>query len=237
MAEKDVDEQFAAIMAHWEEEALGLDPFGDPSDPSNVSSDRADPSEHSADRQDVEDLRNVPPEDPDHIPGDHVEEVPRQVEDAPSHGLPVFPSPKDPVPPRSEATGETGATCEARVSPPPPGAAPSEADAAAAPTGAVDDDEQTTPVRGSAWRRHDPAEVDEHFEPPPPAPLPSSEDKHFWTMVGALLGGPLLFLYLLFFNRDGNGWWMTFALLASVAGFVLLVLRQPNERDDDGVRL
>jgi len=30
MAEKDVDEQFAAIMAHWDDVALGLDPYGDP---------------------------------------------------------------------------------------------------------------------------------------------------------------------------------------------------------------
>jgi hypothetical protein len=58
-------------------------------------------------------------------------------------------------------------------------------------------------------------------------------------MVVALVSGPLLFLYLLLFNRDGNGWWMLFALLVSIAGFVLLVLRQPLERDegDDGIRL
>ena len=58
-------------------------------------------------------------------------------------------------------------------------------------------------------------------------------------MITALVSGPLLFLYLLLFNRDGNGWWMTCALLISIAGFVLLVLRQPLDRDDDddGIRL
>ena len=58
-------------------------------------------------------------------------------------------------------------------------------------------------------------------------------------MIVGLVGGPLLFLYLLLFNRDGNGWWMMFALLVSISGFVLLVLRQPLERDedDDGIRL
>ena len=30
MAEKDVDEQFAAIMARWNDEGLGGDPYGDP---------------------------------------------------------------------------------------------------------------------------------------------------------------------------------------------------------------
>ena len=30
MAERDVDEQFAAIVAHWDDVALGLDPYGDP---------------------------------------------------------------------------------------------------------------------------------------------------------------------------------------------------------------
>ena len=30
MPDKDVDEQFAAIMAHWDDVALGIDPFGDP---------------------------------------------------------------------------------------------------------------------------------------------------------------------------------------------------------------
>ncbi len=83
-------------------------------------------------------------------------------------------------------------------------------------------------------------EADEpHYTPPPPAPLPPSEDKHFWLMIVALVAGPLLFLYLLLFNRDGNGWWMVFSLLVSIAGFVLLVLRQPLDRDDDddGIRL
>ena len=58
-------------------------------------------------------------------------------------------------------------------------------------------------------------------------------------MIVALVAGPLLFLYLLLFNRDGNGWWMMCALLVSIAGFVLLVLRQPLDRDDDddGIRL
>jgi len=228
MAEKDLDEQFAAIMAHWDEEARGLDPFGDPAADADDGPHDAGPNRAS-------------------------DEPRRPADDAPfASGPAVAPSAGNPAPARDDMPREvpgpsTPSDDESRPSRPSqpgqPSRAPGEAD-----RGGRDDDHgpdpdpgepRPKPVAGSAWRRHDPAEVDEHFEPPPPAPLPSSEDKHFWTMLGALIGGPLLFIYLLLFNRDGNGWWMTFALLASVAGFVLLVLRQPNDRDDDddGVRL
>ena len=231
MAEKDLDEQFAAIMAHWDEEARGLDPFGDPAADADDGPHDAGPNRAS-------------------------DEPRRPADDAPlASGPAVAPSAGNPAPARDDMPREvpgpsTPSDDESRPSRPSqpsqpgqPSRAPGEAD-----RGGRDDDPgpdpdpgepRPKPVAGSAWRRHDPAEVDEHFEPPPPAPLPSSEDKHFWTMLGALIGGPLLFIYLLLFNRDGNGWWMTFALLASVAGFVLLVLRQPNDRDDDddGVRL
>ncbi len=222
MAEKDLDEQFAAIMAHWDEEARGLDPFGDPAADADDGPQDSGPNRAS-------------------------DEPPRPADDAPlASGPAVAPSAVNPAPARDDMPREvqgpsTPSDDESRPSQ--PSRAPGEAD-----RGGRDDNHgpdpdpgepRPKPVAGSAWRRHDPAEVDEHFEPSPPAPLPSSEDKHFWTMMGALIGGPLLFIYLLLFNRDGNGWWMTFALLASVAGFVLLVLRQPNDRDDDddGVRL
>jgi hypothetical protein len=61
----------------------------------------------------------------------------------------------------------------------------------------------------------------------------------FWAIVGSLAGGPLLLLYVLFFDRDGSGWWVVTALTMVVVGFVLLVLRGGTERDpfDDGTRL
>jgi hypothetical protein len=219
MADKDVDEQFAAIMAHWDEEARGIDPFGDPS------------AESSGQDRDI---------DRGTIPGARPDEPSHRAGDGPESGPPAAPAPTDPEPPGAETTADAR-SAESRppdVRPPAPQPRPPAPEPDAGGDAALGE-EPPSPVPGSAWRRHDAAEVDEHFEPPPPAPLPSSEDKHFWTMLGALVGGPLLFLYLLLFNRDGNGWWMTFALLVSVAGFVLLVLRQPNERDedDDGVRL
>ena len=33
----------------------------------------------------------------------------------------------------------------------------------------------------------------------------------FWAIVGGLGGGPLLLLYVLFFDRDGSGWWVVTA--------------------------
>jgi hypothetical protein len=169
MAEKDVDEQFAAIMAHWDDVALGLDPSGDP---------RPDGPD---------DRRDDPAQDPD-----AVEEV----------------GPAAPL-----------------------------ADEPSLDEAKADDTVEDHGDLETDWDADD--REDDHYTPPPPAPLPPSEDKHFWLMVVALVAGPLLFLYLLLFNRDGNGWWMLFALLVSIAGFVLLVLRQPLERDDgdDGIRL
>ena len=205
MAEKDVDEQFAAIMAHWDEEALGLDPCGDPS------------ADHNPDGAEGAEGAGASTA------------VPSAVNPAPTHGLkpretpPAAPAPLPVEPVEPVEPGDPGDPVAAEDDAQTPGRG----------------QEEPPPVVGAAWRQHNPPEVEEHFEPPPPAPLPSADDKHFWTMLGALVGGPLLFLYLLLFNRDGNGWWMTFALLVSVAGFVLLVLRQPNHRDEDdhGIRL
>jgi hypothetical protein len=81
---------------------------------------------------------------------------------------------------------------------------------------------------------------DDHFVPPSEIDLPSAEsDPMFWAIVGGLVGGPLLLLYLLFFDRDGSGWWVVIALTMIVVGFVLLVLRGGTERDpfDDGTRV
>lgn len=189
MPEKDVDEQFAAIVARWSDEARGQDPFGDPEADSDDSNDADD----ADDADDPDDLAGADP---------HT---------ATSPSAPVGAASTAPVKAVNPAPG--------------PRDHPHDVDA-------PDDDEVLESVEL-------PEDEDAHFEPPPPAPLPPSEDKHFWVMLGALIGGPLLFLYLLLFNRDGNGWWMTFALLLAVAGFVLLVLRQPLDRDedDDGIRL
>lgn len=104
------------------------------------------------------------------------------------------------------------------------------------------------PTTAHAWRgstppRDDAGETvddDDHFVPPSDIDLPSAEtDPMFWAIVGGLVGGPLLLLYVLFFDRDGSDWWVVTALTMVVVGFVLLVLRGGSERDpfDDGTRL
>src|SRR6476619_1096858 len=102
------------------------------------------------------------------------------------------------------------------------------------------------PTTAHAWRGssppHDDADdpEDDHFVPPSEIDLPSAEtDPMFWAIVGGLVGGPLLLLYVLFFDRDGSEWWVVTALSMVVVGFVLLVLRGGNERDpfDDGTRV
>ena len=85
----------------------------------------------------------------------------------------------------------------------------------------------------ASWRAPDPVEdPEEHFEPGPTAPLPAG-DLQFWGILIGLVGGPLLLLYLVLFNRDGNPLWMLAAVGMSVGGFGLLVQRLPRHRDDD----
>src|SRR5665647_535437 len=90
-----------------------------------------------------------------------------------------------------------------------------------------------------AWRAHevDP-EYEEHFEPPPIAPLPVG-DLQFWAIIAGMCGGPLLLLYLVLFNREAGSGWMLTAIAMSVGGFALLIARLPrdHEDDDDGARL
>lgn len=80
----------------------------------------------------------------------------------------------------------------------------------------------------------------DHFIPPTEMDLPTAEDDPmFWAIVVGLAGGPLLLLYLLFFDRDGSGWWIVTSLTMIGVGFILLVLRGGTERDptDDGTRI
>ncbi|HEY5179110.1 MAG TPA: hypothetical protein VIJ07_04940 [Dermatophilaceae bacterium] len=90
-----------------------------------------------------------------------------------------------------------------------------------------------------AWRAHevDP-EYEEHFEPPPTAPLPVG-DLQFWAIIAGMCGGPLLLLYLVLFNREAGSGWMLTAIAMSVGGFALLISRLPRDHEDgdDGARL
>jgi hypothetical protein len=82
---------------------------------------------------------------------------------------------------------------------------------------------------------------DDHFHPGPTAPLPPQEDIHFWGIIVGLVVGPLLLLWLVIFRPAVSGWWTVGALGLTVAGFVLLVMRQPSTHEgddpDDGARI
>jgi hypothetical protein len=89
------------------------------------------------------------------------------------------------------------------------------------------------------WRAHEvDDEYEEHFEPPPVTPLPAG-DLAFWAILCGMCGGPLLLLYIVFFNRDASSYWTLIAMAMSIGGFALLVSRMPghHEDDDDGARL
>jgi hypothetical protein len=89
------------------------------------------------------------------------------------------------------------------------------------------------------WRAHEvDDEPEEHFEPPPVTPLPAG-DLQFWAIIAGMTGGPLLLLYLVFFNREASSYWILAAIAMSVGGFAMLVSRMPGRRgdDDDGARL
>ena len=81
-------------------------------------------------------------------------------------------------------------------------------------------------------------DYEEHFEPPPVAPLPVG-DLQFWGIIVGMGGGPLLLMYLMFFNRGAGTSWILASIALSVGGFALLVSRLPSQQedDDDGARL
>ncbi|MFN8078805.1 MAG: hypothetical protein U0Q19_04495 [Kineosporiaceae bacterium] len=77
-----------------------------------------------------------------------------------------------------------------------------------------------------------PAELDEHFEPPEPPPLPRGDlySRLAWSGV---IGGPTVLLIAAFVGGDLPSYAIVLALAAFVGGFVTLVARMPGDRPDD----
>ncbi|BDZ57764.1 hypothetical protein [Barrientosiimonas endolithica] len=95
----------------------------------------------------------------------------------------------------------------------------------------------TDPLAGlpSQWRMPTGESIldeEDGFVPPPPRPLPAG-DLNFYGAIGGLVGGPLWLLYLFFFDRYARPVWWLLACAVFVGGLVLLILRQPEKRDDD----
>ncbi len=78
-----------------------------------------------------------------------------------------------------------------------------------------------------------PRELDEHYEPPEPPPLPRGDTLSRAAWAG-VLGGPAVLLLAAVVGGTLPSWMVVAALAAFVAGFVTLVARMPAERDDDG---
>jgi hypothetical protein len=226
--DRDLDDEFARIIAGWDAEAP--DPLP----------------------------RRAAAPDADAVPVDADATAPGGATDAaPTDAAPADAAPTAGAGPDEAPTVGAGPAPEGE-SATPSAATPSASGPGGAPGGVTGSDALDLPIapttphvwRGGTPTRDDsdaaPDEVgsdgadDDHFVPPSEIDLPSAEtDPMFWAIVGGLVGGPLLLLYILFFDRDGSGWWVVTALAMIVVGFVLLVLRGGTERDpfDDGTRV
>ena len=77
-----------------------------------------------------------------------------------------------------------------------------------------------------------PAELDEHFVPPEPPPLPRGDTISRLAWAG-VIGGPLVLLIAALFGGDLPAALLLAALAAFIGGFVTLVARMPGESPDD----
>ncbi|GAA2038766.1 hypothetical protein GCM10009740_34040 [Terrabacter terrae] len=240
MSDRDLDAEFARIIAGWDDEAP------DPQLRRPLEPQQAEPDPARPETGDPSGLTG--PSDPTGqatppLPDEAAPRQPGAADDAadndgrtpPPNGQPASATPGPPGTPAPPAAAASSGLLELPIAPTTPhvwrGSTEPQHD-----TG----DARTTTGRTTGNGADGASDDDEHFVPPSEIDLPSAEnDPMFWAIVGGLVGGPLLLLYLLFFDRDGSGWWLVTALAMVVVGFVLLVLRGGTERDpfDDGTRL
>ncbi len=111
----------------------------------------------------------------------------------------------------------------AGLNPSSPGPAPEDSEKAA-----VSPPPSTPPeLDPASWRSWNGAEGDDHFTPAPTEPLPAG-DLQFWGIVLGLTLGPLLLFLSASVPAFAGGPWALIGSLATIAGFVLLVLRPPR---------
>ena len=231
MSDRDLDAEFARIIAGWDDEAP--DPqLRRPLEPQQAEPDAARPETGDPAGQ-------ATPSLPDEAADNHSDNDGRT---PPANGQPASGTPGPPGTPTPPAAAASSGLLELPIAPTTPhvwrGSTEPQDDPADAPATGGTTGRTTGRTAGNG--ADDAGDDDEHFVPPSEIDLPSAEnDPMFWAIVGGLVGGPLLLLYLLFFDRDGSGWWLVTALAMVVVGFVLLVLRGGTERDpfDDGTRL
>ena len=211
MDERDVDERFASIISQWDSPLPSAD---------EAQGGVAGPEEDGVRDTDAADppVVGVPPVAGDAGDAGGAGEQPDEV--APE-ATAVAPA-DDPAPPRPSWINPSPLTI----------IVPTNAWRAAEPP-ATDDTDAPQAVGNEE-------DSDEHFEPPA-VRLPPQEDLHFWGAVLGLVAGPLLLLYVAMARPFHSTRWFIISVVLSVAGFALLVLRQPAHRDptsgDDGARL
>lgn len=111
-------------------------------------------------------------------------------------------------------------------SPRPPSARPDPVPWRVDPSGSVAD----ALLGDQQWEQDE--DDDEGFVPGPTAPLPPRRDRTFWMALLGLTIGPALVLWVALVGPGGIAL-MRLGILAMVAGFVALVVRQPTRRGDD----
>ena len=219
MDERDVDARFASIIARWD----GPVPADDT--PGTASDDVTSPDAVAA------------PADAETPPDAAATPDPATTADAATTEHTAEPA-------TDAGPGATDVTDVTDAAEPPPPASPRSPWVNPSPLDLV--------VPASAWRAAEPSEPgteagtsaaaleEEHFEPPEVV-LPPQEDLHFWGAVIGLVAGPLMLLYVVFARPFHSTRWFVAAVVVSLVGFALLVLRQPRHRDptsgDDGARV
>lgn len=80
--------------------------------------------------------------------------------------------------------------------------------------------------------RPEPRADEDHYEPPTPPPLPTLDPVGKAAWLGAL-GAPVLLVVLVLLQIDVGGWTGVGLIAAFIAGFVTLVVRMKDSREDD----
>ncbi|WP_426560824.1 hypothetical protein ACPPVT_12865 [Angustibacter sp. McL0619] len=150
-------------------------------------------------------------------------------DDAPEAGVPPWPA--------SEDATSTEAEDEATDTPSPPPASSMEQIRYVRDHGLPTPDDDPQPVEPSPlsgprdWELA--AEHEGHFEPPDP-PFSARVDTIGQLAWAGVVLGPAFLLFAGLFWRDVGRLWLAIAAAAFVGGFVALVLRLPQSRDEDG---
>jgi hypothetical protein len=211
MSDRDIDAEFDAIVAHWDDDTATPPP---PRTVQDITAAYAALSRPETDPA-------APVAEPPAADRDTGAEPPADA--AADTGVPTSPAagpPAPKAPPRAWSMMPPTAPAEPRSEQVPDADAEPEAEAWRQGPG-IDDE-------------------DDHFEPPE-VQLPPGEDLGYWGAFLGLIGGPLLLLWVVVTEPFYGGWWTLGAILMFFGGFALLVMRDPHDGDpysgDDGARV